>query len=41
LRRRVCNGSLDLETAQQEIAKDWVAAHRKYLGVKLKSKVPR
>lgn len=32
LRRRVCNGSLDLQTAQQEIAKDWVAAYSKYLG---------
>ena len=32
LRRRVRNGSLDLKTAQQEIAKDWVAAFTKYLG---------
>jgi len=34
LRRRVCNGSLDLQAAQQEIAKDWVAAYTKYLGPK-------
>lgn len=31
LRRRVCNGSLSLETAQQEIARDWVTAYPKYL----------
>ena len=41
LRRQVCNGGLDLETAQQEIAKNWVAAYRKYLGAKGKSKLPR
>jgi len=41
LRRQVCNGSLDLETAQQEIAKNWVAAYRKYLGAKGKSKLPK
>jgi hypothetical protein len=26
----VCQGSLDLATAQQDIARDWVAAYRKY-----------
>jgi hypothetical protein len=32
LRRMVCAGRLDLETAQHEIAKDWIAAYRKYFG---------
>jgi anti-sigma factor RsiW len=32
LRRMVCDGSLDLETAQREIATDWIAAYRKYFG---------
>jgi hypothetical protein len=40
LRRLVCNGSLDLQNAQQEIAQDWVAAYTKYLGVKAKPRVP-
>jgi hypothetical protein len=26
----VCDGSLDLSTAQQEIAEDWIAAYKKY-----------
>ena len=26
----VCEGNLDLATAQEDIAKDWVAAYRKY-----------
>jgi hypothetical protein len=26
----VCQGSLDLATAQEDIAKDWIAAYRKY-----------
>lgn len=26
----VCQGNLDLETAQQDIARDWIAAYRKY-----------
>ena len=30
LRDMVCAGSLDLATAQQEIAGDWIAAYRKY-----------
>jgi len=30
LRTMVCNGTLDLRTAQKEIAEDWVAAYRKY-----------
>ncbi len=28
----VCNGSLDLKTAQQDIATDWIAAYIKYIG---------
>lgn len=28
----VCNGSLDLKTAQQAIATDWVSAYKKYIG---------
>ncbi len=32
LHQQVCNGSLPLEQAQQEISWDWVAAYRKYLG---------
>lgn len=28
----VCNGSLDLQTAQQAISSDWVAAYLKYIG---------
>lgn len=30
LRRLVCAGAVDLPTAQQEIASDWIAAYRKY-----------
>jgi hypothetical protein len=30
LREMVCAGQLDLETAQHEIAADWVAAYKKY-----------
>ena len=32
LRKMVCSGALDLKNAQQEIAKDWVSAYKKYLG---------
>ena len=32
LHRRVCSGAMSLKQAQQEIATDWVAAYRKYLG---------
>ena len=32
LRKMVCSGALDLKDAQQEIAKDWVSAYKKYLG---------
>ncbi len=32
LHQLVCNGSLDLKTAQHEIATDWVAAYQKYMG---------
>ena len=30
LRRLVCDGRVDLATAQREIARDWIAAYRKY-----------
>jgi hypothetical protein len=30
LRQMVCDGSLDLEVAQQEIAGDWIEAYKKY-----------
>jgi len=32
LHQLVCQGKLDLATAQREIATDWIAAYRKYLG---------
>jgi hypothetical protein len=32
LHQMVCNGELDLPTAQREIARDWILAYRKYLG---------
>ena len=32
LRKLVCSGALDLKTAQQEIATDWIGAYKKYLG---------
>jgi hypothetical protein len=32
LHRMVCNGELDLATAQREIASDWIAAYKKYFG---------
>lgn len=35
LRTLVCSGSLDLATAQHEIAKDWVAAYKKYFHTNL------
>jgi hypothetical protein len=28
----ICNGSVDLKTAQHEIATDWIAAYQKYIG---------
>ena len=28
----VCNGNLDLDTAQKTIATDWVSAYKKYVG---------
>lgn len=31
LHRRVCNGQLDLATAQREIAADWIGAYKKYI----------
>jgi len=30
LRQRVCEGSLDLETAQRQMATDWIAAYKRY-----------
>jgi len=30
LRRLVCEGKLDLESAQREIAQDWIGAYKKY-----------
>jgi hypothetical protein len=32
LHAMVCHGDLDLATAQQELAHDWVAAYKKYFG---------
>ena len=32
LHSMVCNGEIDLKTAQQEIALDWIAAYKKYVG---------
>ncbi len=32
LHRRVCAGDVPLDVAQREIATDWVAAYRKYIG---------
>ena len=32
LHAMVCKGEIDLNTAQQEIATDWVAAYKKYVG---------
>lgn len=32
LRKLVCSGALDLKSAQQEIATDWIEAYKKYLG---------
>ena len=32
LHQEVCDGSLDLSTAQHEIATNWIAAYQKYLG---------
>jgi hypothetical protein len=32
LHQLVCAGSIDLPTAQQAIATDWISAYKKYLG---------
>ncbi|HKY03766.1 MAG TPA: HNH endonuclease signature motif containing protein [Blastocatellia bacterium] len=32
LQRMVCSGELDLRKAQEEIARDWVAAYKRYVG---------
>ncbi len=32
LHKRVCDGQMDLKTAQQAIATDWIAAYEKYVG---------
>jgi hypothetical protein len=37
LHQLVCEGKLDLATAQQEIASDWIAAYKKYFGRDLPS----
>ena len=34
LRRLVCEGTIDLATAQHEIASDWIAAYRKYFATR-------
>jgi len=31
LRKLVCSGALDVKVAQQEIARDWIGAYKKYL----------
>jgi hypothetical protein len=35
LREKVCDGSLDLTTAQQEIAGNWIAAYKEYFHTEL------
>jgi hypothetical protein len=37
LHQLVCDGTLDLTTAQQAIAKNWITAYKKYLGTDLRS----
>jgi hypothetical protein len=32
LHEMICNGEIDMKTAQQEIATDWIAAYKKYVG---------
>lgn len=32
LQKKVCKGELEMRTAQQEIAADWVSAYKKYVG---------
>ena len=32
LHSMVCKGEIDLKTAQREIATDWIAAYKKYVG---------
>ena len=34
LRKLVCSGALDLKIAQQEIARDWIGAYKKYLSAR-------
>ena len=34
LRKLVCSGSLDVKVAQQEIARDWIGAYKKYLSAR-------
>ncbi len=34
LHRLVCNGDLDLATAQREISEDWISAYKKYFNTK-------
>jgi hypothetical protein len=41
MHRMVCSGQLDLKTAQQEIAGNWIAAYKKYFHTQLPiSKTP-
>ena len=35
LHKLVCDGAIDLKTAQREIATDWIGAYRKYVGTDL------
>src|SRR4029077_18754254 len=34
LRKLVCSGALDVKIAQQEIARDWIGAYKKYLSAR-------
>jgi hypothetical protein len=36
LSKLVCSGALDLKVAQQEMARDWIGAYKKYLSVRAK-----
>jgi len=40
LQKLVCSGQLDLETAQREIAADWVGAYEKYMKRRQKGGTP-
>lgn len=34
MHKLVCDGKLDLPTAQYEISTDWISAYKKYIGIK-------